>query len=244
MHLDEGNKETILVVHSSDRVRDAIHESLGRLHALSFAPNVEDARTHCRRERPSAVVVRFDANAMDWAIDLHSRDLVPVVFFFLKNDDMSLYADARTLGLVHYVQLPDDLPSSWEKEFERIGATVQHSIEATVSRRNLFARSTSIQPAISQDLAASGAPRWAWAAAEDNRKRKRARVGRTTIVKEITPDLLAAALSADHETDEQAKDVQELRAPARGTKRKASKVAKGKKRRPKKKRLADTTAHE
>ncbi len=153
---------SILAIHASAKVRGAIHRSLSQLEEfdISVAPNVEEGRTQCFRHRPSAVVLPYSSSAVDWAVDLHSRQLVSVVFCFVRGADMSRCKEAREIGIDHFVELPSDSSAAWARAAQRIAKTLGKSIRSNRARRQVFAKSTIVQPAVMRDLLESRSPTW------------------------------------------------------------------------------------
>ncbi|MBL4635963.1 MAG: hypothetical protein JKY56_19030 [Kofleriaceae bacterium] len=152
--------ELVLVVHPSARVRGAIHRGLSSSDELSvvLCASVQEAQKQAEQKLPSVALIRFDEEALEWGLSLYSRQLVPVVFTFVRGENMARSADARALGLVHFVELPRDNPAGWACQSERLESTMLRAIEVNQARRDKFARATTIQPAISRDLVASMVP--------------------------------------------------------------------------------------
>lgn len=151
------DEEWGLVVHPSARVRGAIHRGLSSSDELSvvLCASVQEAQKQAERKLPSVALLRFDEEALEWGLSLYLRHLVPVVFTFVRGENMLRSADARALGLVHFVELPGDSPAGWACQSERLERTMLRAIEANQAHRDKFARATTIQPAISRDLVAS-----------------------------------------------------------------------------------------
>lgn len=150
-------EEWILAVHPSARVRGAIHRGLSSAERFSvtLCSDVPEARALVATSVPSVALLRFGDDTLDWALALYCRHLVPIVFTFVKGADMTRSADARAMGLVHFVELPGDSPASWACQAQRLEATMVKAVASNQKRRDKFGRATTVQPVIASDLLAT-----------------------------------------------------------------------------------------
>jgi len=199
MPSDKEREEWILAVHPVARVRGALHRSLGVSERFSvfLCSGLAQAQLQVSRKMPAVVLMRF-GEAFEWGLSLYTRQLVPVVFCFVKGQDMSRSSDARALGLVHFVELPGDRPASWARESERLLATMESAIELNKIRREKFARATSVQPILSDALRASMSPEFCpdlGSAMRDSSGQ--AKPGQTVVLEAITRSELVASCADD-----------------------------------------------
>ena len=224
------DEEWVMAVHPSARVRGAIHRGLSGSGELSvvLCASVQEAQNQTERKLPSVVLLRFDEEALEWGFSLYSRHLVPVVFTFVRGENMSRSADARALGLVHFVELPGDSPAGWACQSERLESTMLRAIEDNQVRRDKFARATTIQPAISRDLSASMVPEFC------PDPSSAPALGQTSVLMAITKQELVKHCSPERARGAEVMTVSAQPSGAEPSRKKSTKARKRKKRRTKK----------
>lgn len=188
-------EEWILAVHPSARVRGAIHRGLsaGGRFSITLCSDVPEAMAQVAKAVPAVALLRFGDDTLDWALALYCRYLVPVVFTFVKGADMARSADARAMGLVHFVELPGDSPASWACQAKRLEATMAKAVASNQKRREKFGRATTVQPVIASDLRATMASPYSPEPSSDKNSQN---LGVTSILTPITKQELVENCAA------------------------------------------------
>lgn len=234
-------EEWILAVHPSARVRGAIHRGLsaGGRFSITLCSDVPEAMAQVAKAVPTVALLRFGDDTLDWALALYCRYLVPVVFTFVKGADMARSADARAMGLVHFVELPGDSPASWACQAKRLEATMAKAVASNKKRREKFGRATTVQPVIASDLRATMASPYS---PEPSSAQNSQNLGVTSILTPITKQELVencAAVEFSNKQPDKAETTAVKKGGAAGKKAEAKK-RKRKKRSSKKRRAVSS----